>query len=421
MRAIVVAALSVSALTGQQPAPRSISNFDRGASLTMLRQIKVDLKEHYYDATFRGMDVEKVFAEAEQKVRNGATLNENIGTITEVLMRLNDSHTLFLPPDRKIKVTYGWQVAMIGDAPHVVGVLPGSDAEKKGLTPGDRLLAWNRYEPTRQNLWQLYYLYNYVRPQQVQRLVVQRLDGSERTLDIESRLESRAMDFEDLLNEVMKAAEKTEDRSAVAGDTFVWRYTAFLDPKEIERVMKKARASKALVLDMRGNPGGNIEAMRNMVSWLFDREVHIAVEKTRKGEKRLDAKPQKDGFAGKVVILVDSRSASSAEMVARVVQLEKRGTVIGDRTAGAVMAARLFPHTVGSVESALGFYATSITVSDLRMSDGASLEHKGLTPDETLLPSAADLAARRDPVLARAIALLGGTMTAEDAGRFYRQ
>src|SRR6188768_3206630 len=162
MRTIAVAALSLFAFAaGQQPAEKSISSFDRGASLTMLRQVKTDLQQNYYDAAFRGMDVERVFAEAEQKVRNGATLNANIATIAEVLMRLNDSHTVFIPPDRKLKVTYGWQVSMIGDVPYIVGVLPGSDAEKKGLAPGDRLLAWNRYEPRRENLWQLYYLYNY--------------------------------------------------------------------------------------------------------------------------------------------------------------------------------------------------------------------------------------------------------------------
>ena len=51
--------------------------------------------------------------------------------------------------------------------------------------------------------------------------------------------------------------------------------------------------------------------MRLLVSWLFDRDVHVAVEKTRKGEKPLDAKARKDAVAGKVVVLVDSRSASA--------------------------------------------------------------------------------------------------------------
>jgi hypothetical protein len=43
-----------------------------------------------------------------------------------------------------------------------------------------------------------------------------------------------------------------------------------------------------------------------------------------------------------------------------------------------------------------------------------------VTPDETLLPTAADVAAHHDPALARAVTLLGGTLTPEAAGRLYR-
>jgi C-terminal processing protease CtpA/Prc len=420
MPALVVVVCLAAGLSAQQPPPKTISNFDRGASLTMLKQVKIDLKENYYDTAFRGMDVEKTFAEAEQRLRNAGSVNETVATIAEVLMRLNDSHTIFIPPDRAARVTYGWRASIIGGVPYVVGVLPGSDADKKGLAPGDRLLAWNRYEPTRENLWQIYYLYNFIRPQQLQRLVVQKPDGAEKTLDIASKVEPRErMDLIDLANMLMDVLEKTDDQTGLAGDTFVWKYTAFADPKDVDRVMKKARTAKALVLDMRGNAGGNVEAMRSLVSWLFDHDVHLADEKTRKGDKPLDAKARKDAFTGKLVVLVDSRSASAAEMVGRIVQLEKRGAVIGDRTMGAVMTARMFPHRLGSEES-MAFYFTTITIGDVRMSDGATLEHKGLTPDETVLPSGADLAAKRDPALARAIALLGGTMTAEEAGRFYR-
>lgn len=171
-------------------------------------------------------------------------------------------------------------------------------------------------------------------------------------------------------------------------------------------------------LDLRGNGGGAVDSLRAMLSRLFDRDVRIGIEKARKGEKPLEAKGRKDAFSGKLVVLVDSQSGSAAEMLARVVQLEKRGTVIGDRTAGAVMTARIVPHLVGT--TSLAFYATTITIGDVRMADGMSLEHVGVTPDETVLPTAADLAAGRDPALARAITLLGGTMTAEQAGRFYR-
>jgi carboxyl-terminal processing protease len=401
----------------QQPAP-GISSHDRGASLTMLRQIKVDLKDNYYDKAFRGMDLDSAFGEAEQKLRTSSSSIETTAILADVLLRLNDSHTKFFPPDRATRVQYGWTAAMIGDEPYVIEVVPGSDAKKKGMAVGDRILFWNRFEPTRSNLWQLYYLYNFVRPQVMQRVIVRKPDGTEKVLDINSEVRPRPNQLSDLLDEIESTVAVKVDREQKTGETFVWRYAAFNDQKPVERAMKKARESKSLVLDLRGNGGGAVDTLHTLVTYLFNREVHVATEKGRKGEKPFTAKGRKDAFAGPLVVLVDSRSGSAAEVLARLVQIEKRGTVIGDRTAGAVMTSRIFPHSVGI--GALAFYATSITVGDVRMSDGESLEHKGVTPDEMLRPTGADLAAGRDPVLARAITLLGGTMTAEQAGQFYR-
>ena len=154
------------------------------------------------------------------------------------------------------------------------------------------------------------------------------------------------------------------------------------------------------------------------MSRTFDREVLVAEEKLRDRQIKVVAKPSRSAFAGRLIVLVDSRSASAAEMFARISQIEKRGIVIGDRTAGAVMTSRIFPHQAGI--GALAFYAASVTVGDVRMSDGASLEKIGVEPNEIVLPTPSDLARSRDPVLAHAVELAGGSMSAADAGRLFK-
>src|SRR6266478_3684356 len=94
-------------------------------------------------------------------------------------------------------------------------------------------------------------------------------------------------------------------------------------------------------------------------------------------------------YASKLIVLIDSRSASASEIFARVIQLEKRGVVIGDHSAGAVMEALQYPHELG-LDTIIP-YGVSVTEADVIMADGKSLEKAGVTPDELILPSAADM------------------------------
>ena len=68
-----------------------------------------------------------------------------------------------------------------------------------------------------------------------------------------------------------------------------------------------------------------------------------------------------------------------------------------------VMEARHYPYQIGF--ETIVPYAASITEADLVMTDGRSLEQVGVLPHEMLVPSASDLAAGLDIVMARAVVL----------------
>lgn len=394
-----------------------LSKIDRDLYRQMLSDIRKDVEKNYYDPKLRGIDLAARTGEAAAKVAAAGSTAEAMEAITALLFDFNDSHTRFYPPTRATRTRYGWQMAAVGDAPLVVKVEPGSDAARRGLAPGDRVMAVNRFQPTRANLWQIKHYYGVVRPQVRQRVVVRKPDGAERVLDIESKVETRE------LVQAMDAIEEAIFEYIADADTYrvvepgilVWRMARFGDADDMKPFIARARQASALVIDLRGNPGGQIDGLKGLVGMLFDREVLVMTRVSRKGEIREMARPKGTPFLGKLVVLVDSRSASASECLARIVQIEKRGIVIGDRSAGAVMASQAFSHGFGIGNTT--FYATSVTVSDIRMSDGGSLETVGVAPDEVVLPTQADLAAGRDPALARALALAGGSFSPEQAGQ----
>jgi carboxyl-terminal processing protease len=182
--------------------------------------------------------------------------------------------------------------------------------------------------------------------------------------------------------------------------------------------MEKTRKHKALILDLRGNGGGWVTTVQRLIGNLIDHDVKIGDAVSRKETKPFMAKTRGEkAFKGKLILLVDSRSASASEVLSRTIQLEKRGVVIGDRTAGAVMTSRTFYDEIGL--DVVVFYGASITISDLIMSDGQSLEHRGVTPDDVRLPTAEDLAAARDTVLSYAASLVGVKVDPVEAGKLF--
>ena len=405
-------------------AGQSITGLDRDRARGMLDVIKGEIKRSYYDANFRGIDIEARFKAADEKIKSVESLSQAYGVIAQVLTEFEDSHLYFVPPPRPARVEYGWQMQMIGDEGYVIAVKPGSDAEAKGLKPGDRLLKVDGFAPTRKNMWKMIYRYHLLRPQPGIQVEVQTGDEKPRELALKAKVIQlkRSLDYSDfqtLIVEGENADHLNRHRGLETSNVFIWKMPQFdLEDEKIDDWMAKARKSKALILDLRGNGGGYIKTLQRVVANLFNQDITIANVKQRKQTKPLLAKTRgKDAFTGQLVVLIDSRSASSAELLARVVQLEKRGTVIGDRSAGAVMQSKSYPYEMGT--DSIIIYGASITDADMIMSDGKSLEHVGVNPDELMLPTGADLAAGRDPVLSRAVALLGIDLSPDKAGALF--
>ena len=409
---------------------QTLSNFDRERGRIMLENIKNEVKKNYYDPAFRGMDLEARFKTADERIKQATSLGQVFGIIAQVLLDLDDSHTFFFPPTRTASTEYGWKMQMVGDNCYVVAVKPGSDAEAKGLKVGDMILSVGGYGVARENKWKMDYLFNVLRPQPGLKIEAQSPDGRLRQLEILAKVTQGkrvlelaggaggGVDIGKIIREIENEDRMNRQRYVEEGDVFIWKMPGFdLSEDGVDEMMSKVGKSKALILDLRGNSGGYVITLQRLLSHFADSDIKIGDEKRRKETKPLVARSRNRKFKGKLIVLVDSESASSSEVFARVVQLEKLGTVVGDRTQGAVMESVF--HQLGMGTATTIFYGASITVADLIMTDGKSLERVGVTPDEIVLPTASDLAAKRDPVLARAAALLGFDLNAERAGAMF--
>ena len=423
---LVIAAYALCPLDSLAQSQKDVER-DRNRGVVMSKLIKDYLKEYYYDPNYHGMDLEARFKAADDRIRNAANISEVLGIIAQAMAELNDSHTFFIPPSRPVDVDYGWKMQMIGDRCLVTVVDSGSDAEAQGLKPGDEVLTLNGFKPTRDNLWKMDYNFSVLRPQPGKHIVVRTPEGQERDLALKAKVEKRPKEInpEEWFNQSFKDQEdekKLPTYSDLGESAVVWKLRHFdLTESNIGDMMKRARQHKALILDLRGNGGGEEVALQKLIGYFFDHDITIGEMKRRKESKPLKAKAHTDNlFKGQLVILIDSQSASASELFARVIQLEKRGTIVGDRSSGAVMRSTFRPGALGDVSNGnMIFYGASITDADIVMADGKGIERIGVTPDEVVLPKPADLAAKRDPVLARAAALAGADISPEKAAAMF--
>lgn len=415
--------IAVSILISQQPA--TLNSYARKQVSDMLRDAYNEVKTHYYDPKFQGVDLDARYQQFVAKIDGLHDAGGGIALTASFLDGLKDSHTYLIPPGKAGDFDLGYRLGLVGDNCFVTRIRPQSDAESK-LHIGDQVLTVNGFKVDRNDFHAIQYFFGQLAPRKVQKLDVKSPTGELRQVEVSAavRQDKQVTDLanpnesflEDIRNE--RAETMIRDRIVETGDVTIWKIRQFSPGTTgVEKAIATARKHSTLIIDLRGNGGGAVVTLQALVGSLFDQEIKIADRVGRNHPKPTIAYPQGKRFDGKVIVLVDGSSASASEILARVIQLEHRGIVIGDRSAGAVMEAIRYVESEGMRGQM--YYGFSVTDANLIMKDGKSLEKTGVVPDEVVLPTAADLAAGRDPVLAHAAEVAGVKLDPAEAGKMF--
>jgi carboxyl-terminal processing protease len=409
----------------QQP---TLDKYGKEQVSDMLHDAYTEVKKHYYDPKLHGLDWNARYEKYSALIGNVHDLGEGFRVVAAFLSGLKDSHTHFIPPARAAHFESGFRLAVVGDACFVTQVRPKTDADSK-LHIGDKVASINGFDVNREDYHDLGYYLHVLVPQMPVRMSLRAPSGEEREVAVNPIVQQDKQvleliqgpggyDWMDYVRHIEAEEHLSRNRVVESGDVAIWKLQEFdPDVSKFERTIASVRNHRALILDLRGNHGGAVDTEEYLLGWLFGRDIKMLDRVRRDGAKPEVAKKVWPAFSGKLIVLVDGDSASASEILARIVQLEHRGTVIGDRTAGAVMESMQYVELEGVGTSAI--YGFSVTDANLIMSDGKSLEKTGVVPDELLLPTGADLAAGRDPVLARAAELAGIKLDPVEAGRMF--
>jgi carboxyl-terminal processing protease len=367
--------------------------------------LATDIEKKFYDPSLNGVDIKKLAEETKAQISGMNDVGQMHAAVWEFVRAVGDSHTRYVPPQLTVFPTFGFKARGVGDDVLVTDVIKDGPAEKAGVKPGDKLLALNGMRVTRDNISDVLYFYRRLRP--VRLLVVDYVrDGAQARLQLEPtfrtetslrRIDDISGYYRDRIEAENNAAQNPFVYGTVNGVGYV-KLRSFSGTLP-EEVMWKIKDAKAVIVDLRGNPGGNTEVLKDMTGFFDRQNTPIADMVGRKKTEKLVSKPQRVNFDGPLVILVDSGSASASEIFAYHLQRIGRAIVMGDKTMGAVSAANYLQEHAGNYALDFGLM---LTTDKVVFPDGKSIEKLGVTPDVMCLPKPADMAAGKDACLGRA-------------------
>src|SRR6266446_8669083 len=118
----------------------SSNKAERRRAEQILNSVSKDVQNNFYDPTLKGLDWPALTEQARQRIRSAEEFGEMNGAISALLYHLHDSHTVFIPQNRKIKAVYGFKAKPFANDIFVYQLDKDGPAAKAGLQLGDQII-----------------------------------------------------------------------------------------------------------------------------------------------------------------------------------------------------------------------------------------------------------------------------------------
>ena len=298
------------------------------------------------------------------------------GAINGMTEAVGDTgHTSFLTPEQRVQrsndlsgkyVGIGVRIDTATDGlPLVVGVFDGSPAAKAGLVAGDEIVAVDGNAAKGHTIDDVVGWVRGEAGSNVDVTVKSGADGPEQKLSmIRADVAVQPVTWA-LVPGTKTALIRLEQFSTGAAD----------DLKGVLGDVKKAAADR-IVFDLRGNPGGYVNEAEAVASQ-FLKDGNVYIERAADGHETTHSVAS-GGLATDLplVVLVDSGTASSSEIVTGAIQDAGRAQIVGIKTFGTGTVLGEFPLSDGS--------ALRVGTVEWLTPDGREIWHHGITPDVTV-------------------------------------
>jgi carboxyl-terminal processing protease len=279
----------------------------------------------------------------------------------------------------------GVEIGMRNDFLTVIAPLKGSPAEQAGLRSGDIIVAIDDHQTQSMSIDESVHFIRGEVGTQVALTVAREGEQEFRTITV----------TRDTVN--VPTIDTTWNNDVFIVALYNFGGTAV---SEMRRALREFVAADGthLVIDLRGNTGGYLEAAVDIASWFLPAGTEVVREDWGRGKdpvvRRAAGKDVSDG-RWRIAVLVDGGTASAAEILAAALR-ERRGAVlIGEQTFGKGSVQELVEITP---ETSL-----KVTIARWLTPNGTSLSENGLTPDTVIPRTMEDVEAGRDPQLDAAL------------------